>query len=87
MTDLPKIALGAWAWGSDGTFGGSLSASALKPVFETAMANSLNLWDTAYAYGMGTSEKILAGFIKDHPRDFRQVHTPVRGLLFKDSDG
>ncbi len=69
MTDLPKIALGAWAWGSDGTFGGSLSASALKPVFETAMANSLNLWDTAYAYGMGTSEKILAGFIKDHPRD------------------
>ena len=24
MTNLPKIALGAWAWGNDGTFGGNL---------------------------------------------------------------
>ena len=22
MSNLPKIALGAWAWGNDGTFGG-----------------------------------------------------------------
>ncbi len=60
MTNLPKIALGAWAWGNDGTFGNALTAENLKPVFDTAMANGLNLWDTAYAYGMGTSEKILA---------------------------
>ena len=33
------------------------------------MKNGLNLWDTAYAYGMGTSEKVLAGFIKDLPRE------------------
>ena len=33
------------------------------------MKNGLNLWDTAYAYGMGTSEKILAEFIKDLPRE------------------
>ncbi|MBR0105535.1 MAG: aldo/keto reductase, partial [Firmicutes bacterium] len=26
-------------------------------------------WDTAYAYGMGTSEKVLAGFLKGLPRD------------------
>ena len=26
MTTLPKIALGAWAWGNDGTFGGELTA-------------------------------------------------------------
>ena len=26
LKKLPKIALGAWAWGNDGTFGGSLSA-------------------------------------------------------------
>ena len=64
MTKLPKIALGAWAWGNDGTFGGSLTADSLKPIFDTAMANGLNLWDTAYAYGMGTSEKVLAGFLK-----------------------
>ena len=33
------------------------------------MENGLNLWDTAYAYGMGTSEKILAGFLKGLPRE------------------
>ena len=69
MTNLPKIALGAWAWGNDGTFGGSLTADTLRPIFDTAMENGLNLWDTAYAYGMGTSEKVLAGFVKDLPRD------------------
>ena len=66
---LPKIALGAWAWGNDGTFGGNMTAETLRPIFDTAMANGLNLWDTAYAYGMGTSEKVLAGFLKDRQRE------------------
>ena len=69
MNTLPKIALGAWAWGNDGTFGGNLTAETLRPIFETGMANGLNLWDTAYAYGMGTSEKVLAGFLKGLPRE------------------
>ena len=69
MANLPKIALGAWAWGNDGTFGNNFSADDLKPIFDTAMENGLNLWDTAYAYGMGTSEKVLAGFLKGLPRD------------------
>ena len=69
MANLPKIALGAWAWGNDGTFGNNLTAETLRPIFDTAMKNGLNLWDTAYAYGMGTSEKVLAGFVKDLPRD------------------
>ncbi len=29
MTNLPKIALGAWAWSNDGTFGGDLTADGL----------------------------------------------------------
>ena len=69
MTNLPKIALGAWAWGNDGTFGGDITAESLRPIFDTAMANGLNLWDTAYAYGMGTSEKVLAWFLKGLERD------------------
>ena len=69
MKNLPKIALGAWAWGNDGTFGGSLTTETLRPIFDKAMENGLNLWDTAYAYGMGTSEKVLAGFVKDLPRE------------------
>ena len=67
--NLPTIALGAWAWGNDGTFGGEMTADALRPIFDTAMANGLNLWDTAYAYGMGTSEKVLAGFLKGLSRE------------------
>ena len=51
MKAMPRIALGAWAWGNDGTFGGTLTPEALKPVFDTAMKEGLNLWDTAYAYG------------------------------------
>ena len=66
---LPKIALGAWAWGNDGTFGPKFTSESLKPIFNCAMEKGLNLWDTAFAYGMGTSEKILAGFIKGLPRD------------------
>ena len=68
MINLPKIALGAWAWGNDGTFGGSLTAEGLRPIFDKAMENGLNLWDTAYAYGMGTSERVLAEFVKELPR-------------------
>ena len=63
------MALGAWAWGNDGTFGNELNAAELRPIFETATENGLNLWDTAYAYGMGTSEKVLAGFLKGLPRE------------------
>ncbi|MBM6947108.1 aldo/keto reductase [Mordavella massiliensis] len=66
---FPKIALGAWAWGNDGTFGGSLTAADLRPVFDAAMKEGLNLWDTAYAYGMGTSEKVLGEFLRTVPRD------------------
>lgn len=68
-TQLPKIALGAWAWGNDGTFGGTLTADDLRPIFDAAMNAGLNLWDTAFVYGMGTSEKTLGGFLRTVPRD------------------
>ncbi len=69
MANLPKIALGAWAWGNDGTFGDNHTSDTLKPIFDKAMENGLNLWDTAYAYGMGTSEKVLAGFLEGLDRE------------------
>ncbi|MGN0265456.1 MAG: aldo/keto reductase [Lachnospiraceae bacterium] len=69
MKNLPKIAMGAWAWGNDGTFGDNYTAEDLRAVYETAMANGLNLWDTAFVYGMGTSEKILGELTKDTPAE------------------
>ena len=69
LSNKPKIALGAWAWGMDGTFGDSYTVESLKPVYDEAMKNGLNLWDTAFVYGMGTSEKILGELIKKTPRE------------------
>ncbi len=66
---MPKIALGTWAWGNDGTFGGDYTAEKLQPVYDAAMENGLNLWDTAYVYGMGTSEKILGEVMKSSKRE------------------
>ena len=65
LEKLPKIALGAWAWGNDGTFGNDLNIEELQPIFDTAIENGLNLWDTAFVYGMGISEEILGKFIKN----------------------
>jgi len=72
--NLPKIALGTWAWGEDKSagnkvFGNSLTESDLKPVFERAMELGLNLWDTAAVYGMGASEDVLGQFVKGLDRD------------------
>ena len=73
MNNLPKIALGAWSWGSgavggDEVFGNHLDKVSLKPVFDAAKNNNLKLWDTAYVYGMGASENILGSFIKEENR-------------------
>lgn len=71
---MPRIALGTWSWGvgfagGDQVFGNSLGEKELKPVFEVAMENGLNLWDTAVVYGMGTSEGILGTFAKNYSRE------------------
>lgn len=74
MKKYPTIALGTWSWGmgaagGDQVFGNHLEAEALKPVFEEAMKNGLNLWDTATVYGMGASEEILGTFTKQYNRE------------------
>ena len=67
--NLPKIALGAWAWGNDGTFGNEHKIEDLKPIYDKSMELGLNLWDTAYVYGMGKSEEVLGEFLKTSNRD------------------
>ena len=69
---FPKIALGTWSWGTgsaggDQVFGNHLGEAELKAVFDTAMENGLNLWDTATVYGMGASEDILGAFARTYP--------------------
>lgn len=68
--NLPKIAMGAWAWGdTDGYFGNTMAGEEFRPIFEAAMKAGLSLWDTATAYSNGESEKILGGFVNDAGRE------------------
>lgn len=67
--NLPKIALGAWAWGNDGTFGNEHKIEDLKPIYDKSMELGLNLWDTAYVYGMGKSEEVLGEFLRTSNRE------------------
>ena len=46
-------------------FGSKTDVETLKPVFDAAMRAGLSLWDTATAYGMGESERILGTLVKE----------------------
>lgn len=74
MKKQPSIVLGTWSWGTgavggDQVFGNHLETEELRPVFDEAMANGLNLWDTAVVYGMGASETVLSAFTKNCKRE------------------
>ncbi|HHT7796492.1 TPA: aldo/keto reductase [Streptococcus suis] len=70
-----KIALGTWSWGiggfagGDAIFGNQLDTKDLQEVFEVAVSNGLNLFDTAYAYANGESERILGELFNAYGRD------------------
>ena len=50
-------------------FGSNTDVENLTPVFEAATKVGLNLWDTATAYGMGESERILGTLARSVKRD------------------
>ena len=74
IKNKPSIVLGTWSWGTgavggDQVFGNHVGTEELKPVFDEAMANGLNLWDSAVVYGMGASETVLSTFTKNCKRE------------------
>lgn len=87
--NLPKIALGAWAWGNDGTFGNEHQSEDLKPIYDKAMEIGLNLWDTAFVYGMGKSEEVLGEFLRTSDREDYVISTkftPQLAEMFEDNE-
>lgn len=67
---LPKIAMGAWAWGDkDGYFGNTMAEDEFRSVFGKALEKGLNLWDTATAYSNGESERILGALANSFGRE------------------
>ena len=89
MKNLPKIAMGAWAWGdTDGYFGNTMTGEEFRPIFEAAVNAGLNLWDTATAYSNGESEKILGKLVNDAGREKIIVSTkftPQMAGMYGDS--
>lgn len=90
MKYLPKIVLGTWSWGvgavgGDQVFGNKLGVEELAPVFKKAMANGLNLWDSAVVYGMGASETVLSAFTKQYPREAVMISTKFTPQIASDS--
>lgn len=88
---LPKIALGAWSWGTgaaggDQVFGNHLSEKDLQPVFDKAMECGLTLWDTAAVYGEGSSERILGNFVKNTDRENIILSTKFTPQIAGDSE-
>ena len=90
--NYPPIALGTWSWGvgvsgGDQVFGNHLDMAELRPVFEAAMAHGLCLWDTAAAYGMGASEKIVGSLAKEYPRSEVILSTKFTPRLAGSAEG
>ena len=91
MEKLPSIALGTWSWGTgfaggDRVFGNNLGVEELKPVFDEAMANGLNLWDSAVVYGMRVSETVLSTFTKNCKREDVFISTKFTPQIAGDSE-
>ena len=91
---MSKIALGTWAWGAgafggDTVFGSKTDVATLKPVFSAAMKAGLSLWDTATAYGMGDSEKILGELAGEYDRKAVEISTKFTPQIaeFYDNSG
>lgn len=82
MTELPKLALGAWAWGDSANyFGNDYDESHFKNVYDASIKAGLNLWDTAYAYGKGKSETILGDLMANTPRKDLFISTKFTPMM------
>jgi aryl-alcohol dehydrogenase-like predicted oxidoreductase len=78
-TDLKTIPLGigTWAWGDKlfWTYGKDYGESQVKAAFLRAVELGITLFDTAEVYGLGESERLLGGMIRQVGRSSVQVAT------------
>ncbi|OMO97832.1 Aldo/keto reductase [Corchorus olitorius] len=73
---VSPMGFGTWAWGNQLLWGYQQSMdSELQQVFNLAVENGINLFDTADSYGTGRlngqSERLLGKFIKEFPGEKR----------------
>ncbi len=89
MSKLPKITIGAWAWGdTDGYFGNTMTGEDFRPVFDATVKAGLNLCDTLTAYSNGESEKIFGRLANEAGREKIIISTkltPQMASMYGDS--
>lgn len=72
---VSALGIGAWAWGDRLLWGyeGQADDPKLQATFDTALAEGVNLFDTAEVYGSGLSERLVGRFM----RASKQISAPV----------
>ena len=86
---LPKLGLGAWAWG-DTLFWGydAKKDDELSDVFDYAVSKGVTFFDTAEVYGLGRSETLLGQFAAKSPKaDSIEVATKFAALPWRTKPG
>lgn len=87
-----KLVIGTWSWGIGGArggdmvFGNKLTEKDLVDTFKYAVENGLTYFDTAYAYAMGESERILGELASAYSRDQIQFSTKFTPQMSDDSE-
>ena len=86
---LPKLGLGAWAWGDRLFWGYNEKQDAdLSDVFDYALSKGVTFFDTAELYGPGRSEELLGQFAARSPQsDQIQVATKFAALPWRTKPG
>ncbi len=84
---VSRIALGCMSFGdtSRGFNEWALDDHAAEPIFRQAVELGITFWDTANAYGYGTSEEIVGGALKKYTR--RDDIVLATKVYFKMHDG
>jgi aryl-alcohol dehydrogenase-like predicted oxidoreductase len=84
---VSRLALGCMSFGdtSRGFNDWALDDVAAEPIFRQAVEAGITFWDTANAYGYGTSEEIVGRAIKKHTR--REDVVLATKVYFKMHDG
>ena len=84
---VSRIALGCMSFGdtSKGFNDWALDDQAAEPIFRQAVEDGITFWDTANAYGYGTSEEIVGRALKTYTR--RDDIVLATKVFFKMHDG
>ncbi len=80
---VSPLGIGTWAWG-DTMYWGRCNRDDPRAAFETSVAAGVNFFDTAEAYGMGRSEKLVGEFLhKNNTEVIATKFFPAPWRLFK----